>query len=187
MLLLTLLLLKRLFEGRRNFAHPSFTNPLDKRMRFAPFLLSCVPTVLLSALSAGEAQVPTALEASGAVQPGDTIVSVNGIPLPGAGCYRKDAALLEAPGMFPMRLRIRRAGAAAEDADGGYAEGFVDPAKGGRGAQALEGSLSRLKQVGYRSFRALMLACCCYVCLRCFVFPFLQDICSSAVCLCIAF
>lgn len=47
----------------------------------------------------GAHQVPTALEASGAIQPGDSIVSVNGIPLPGAGCYRRDAALLEAPGV----------------------------------------------------------------------------------------
>lgn len=124
-------------------------------MRFASSFLFdfFVPAVLLSALLAAEAQVPTALEASGAIQPGDTIVSVNGIPLPGAGCYRKDAELLEAPGMFPMRLRIRRAGAAAEDADAGHPEGFADPARGGRGAQALEGSLSRLKQVG----------CCCLV------------------------
>lgn len=136
-----------------------------------------MPTVLLpSALFAGEAQVPTALEASGAVQPGDTIVSVNGIPLPGAGCYRKDAALLEAPGMFPMRLRIRRAGAAAEDADGGDAEGFVDPARGGRRAQALEGSLSRLKQVGYCSFRVLSGCRAVVVCVSGVLFPFLGDI-----------
>ncbi|CAN0507012.1 unnamed protein product, partial [Laminaria digitata] len=53
-------------------------------------------------------QVPTALEASGAIQPGDVVLSVNGIPLPGAGCYRRDAALLAAAGMFPMRLRIHR-------------------------------------------------------------------------------
>lgn len=97
----------------------------------------------------GQRQVPTDLEASGAIQPGDVIVSVNGIPLPGAGCYRKDAALLVAPGMFPMRLRISRGGPVAEhDAGvfgGGYAEGGGG---GGSGLPSLEGSLSRLKQVG---------------------------------------
>lgn len=95
-------------------------------------------------------QVPTAVEASGAIQPGDTILSVNGIPMPGAGCYRRDAALLEAPGMFPMRLRIRRGGSGDADAFNGLEEnggefGVVEGGGGGRGA--LEGSLSRLKQV----------------------------------------
>lgn len=91
-------------------------------------------------------QVPTALEASGAIQPGDVILSVNGIPLPGAGCYRRDAGLLVAPGMFPMRLRIHRPkqGTSAPDVgtivDGVYVEG-------GNGGGGLEGSLSRLKQV----------------------------------------
>ncbi|CAM9136355.1 unnamed protein product [Scytosiphon promiscuus] len=99
----------------------------------------------------GFCKVPTELEASGAIQPGDSIVSVNGIPIPGAGCYRKDAALLVAPGMFPMRLRISRGGAVAGGAmendagslGGGYAE---RSGGGGSGLPSLEGSLSRLKQ-----------------------------------------
>ena len=92
-------------------------------------------------------QIPTALEASGAIQPGDVIISVNGIPLPGAGCYRRDAALLVAPGMFPMRLRIhrpKRGSIAPEGMDG--EEGLDRGGEGGAGG-GLEGSLSRLKQV----------------------------------------
>eukprot|EP00903_Cladosiphon_okamuranus_P011757 g11052.t1 len=91
----------------------------------------------------GFCKVPTALEASGAIQPGDSIVSINGIPLPGAGCYRRDAALLEAPGMFPMRLRIRRGG---DDSDVGLEDYAGDFGMEGGGRGALEGSLSRLKQ-----------------------------------------
>lgn len=72
-------------------------------------------------------------------------MSVNGIPLPGAGCHRKDVALLEAPGMFPIRLKIHRprqggVGRESMDAGGEYWDG------GGEGG-GLEGSLSRLKQV----------------------------------------
>lgn len=63
------------------------------------FAAWCPVLLCVCWLSCGENQVPTALEASGAIQPGDSIVSVNGIPLPGAGCYRRDAALLEAPGV----------------------------------------------------------------------------------------
>lgn len=87
-------------------------------------------------------QVPTALEASGAIQPDDVILSINGIPLPGAGCYRRDTALLEAPGMFPARLRIHRpkpGAIAPEDVNGGD---YLEGSKGG----GLESSLSRLKQ-----------------------------------------
>lgn len=103
-------------------------------------------------------QVPTALEASGAIRPGDVIVSVNGIPLPGAGCYKRDAALLEAPGMFPMRIKIKRPSPPSSDAGGGdpgdWGEGWGDVGMGTGGSGGLESSLSRLKQV--RSIGVLM-------------------------------
>ena len=98
-------------------------------------------------------QVPTAVETTGAIQPGDVILSVNGIPLPGPRSYENDEALLKAPGMFPMRLRIERPKQSAATPEVGYVPELsqgAPPGGGvwgsGRGA-GLEGSLSRLKQV----------------------------------------
>lgn len=102
-------------------------------------------------------QVPTNLEATGAIQPGDVILSVNGIPLPGPRSFEKDEALLTAPGMFPMRLRIHRPKQGAVMPDVGYVGESADGAAAlsggvwGKGMGAgLEGSLSRLKQVSCR-------------------------------------
>lgn len=89
------------------------------------------------------AQIPTALEASGAIRPGDEILSVNGLPLPGGNCYRRDEELLKAPGMFPMRLRIYRPRANESSIESSDWDEWGELA----GATGLEGSLSRLKQV----------------------------------------